>query len=163
MKRSLFVLASLSYSFASYAAGPGAPVKSVARPEGGKPPWSPFGERIETTFKNAKSKLCMGVAKGNTTFGAYVLQGQCNSDHNDQWWVVEPEGPLGYHTIKNRQNPKMCLGVDQGGRHPRADIRLFPCDNKLNQKWKLDTRGTGRYDVFRFKNRNSDKLCIGVE
>src|SRR5262245_38551905 len=78
MKHSFLAWAALSYGFAApaAAAGPG---------------------RFEATFHNAKSNLCMGVAQGNTRFGAYVKQGQCRDAAADQFWVVEPPGPRGYH------------------------------------------------------------------
>jgi hypothetical protein len=146
MKRAVFVLASLLYGSASYAAG----AEQRDKPE------------FEGSFKNAKSKLCMGVARGDTKFGAYVKQGQCNKAP-DQRWEVQPPGPLGFRTIKSNENSKLCLGVDDGSHQAGADIRLFTCDDKPNQRWKLERVAGGAY---RLKNRNSasgNELCIGVE
>src|SRR5262245_22260866 len=131
MKRAVFVLASLLYGSASYAAG---------AEQRGNP------EKFEGTFTNVKSKLCMGVARGDTKFGAYIKQGQCNKAP-DQLWEVQPPGPLGFRVIQSNENGKLCLGVDGGSHEPGADIRLFTCDNKPNQRWKLERVASG---VYRF-------------
>jgi hypothetical protein len=144
MKHSFLALATLAYCFASDA--------SAATPPG----------RFEATFHNAKSKLCMGVAQGDTKFGAYVKQGKCRDSADDQSWIVEPAGPKGFHVIKNRENQTLCLGVDHGSDDPGADVRLFPCDNKPNQRWKFEQLGKH----YRIKNRSSDprnQLCLGVD
>ncbi|HEY6175140.1 MAG TPA: RICIN domain-containing protein [Kofleriaceae bacterium] len=153
MKRAVFVLASLLYGSASYAAG---------TEQRGNPDTVEGTFKFEGTFKNVKSKLCMGVARGDTKFGAYIKQGQCNKAP-DQLWAVQPPGPLGFRAIKSNENRNLCLGVDNGSHEPGADIRLFTCDDKPNQRWKLERVASG---VYRFKNRNSargNELCIGVE
>src|ERR1043165_8932157 len=80
MKRAVFVLASLLYGSASYAAG---------TQQRGNPDTVEGTVKFEGTFKNVKSKLCMGVARGDTKFGAYIKQGQCNKAP-DQRWAVQP-------------------------------------------------------------------------
>lgn len=51
-----------------------------------------------------------------------------------------------------------CIGVDPASKKDGADIKLFSCDDKPNQRW---TRKEALSGVYNFVNEKSGK-CMGV-
>jgi hypothetical protein len=149
MRRSIFLLASLSYCLTSYAAGSKKLVEAGAASQPGKP-----GLGDVVVFQGAHSPgFCIGVAGGSAKPGAYVKQGRCTIANNrtsvpaDQFWAVgkkEIKGTRGkgiypgiYHRIVNAKNPRLCLGVEHGSQALRANIRVDVCNSNPDQKWQF--------------------------
>ena len=158
MKRTMFLLASLSYCLASYAAEP---AKTVQRGQLSRALKARQPQRV--VLHNKKSPgYCMGLAGVRTQPRTLVKQGKCNGQP-DQTWILEPtnEGspsePVA--TIHNAKS-RMCLGVDRGRRDPGADLRQNRCNGNPDQKWAFQLSGEGQDEVVRIKH--FDNLCIGV-
>jgi hypothetical protein len=106
---------------------------------------------VTVQISNDKSRKCITVEKPGE--GEYVKQFDCNKPGVANQWIKQnsPEAP--YFTLKVKyQNRDWCIGVDGGSPLPDAELRLFPCDGKANQKWKMDGA----------RIKNYDQLCIGV-
>ncbi len=122
----------------------------------------PRGEVL--TFKNSKSKRCMGVDRASKKNGALVKQFNCDGSTNQQWRVV------GRFTLQNVNSGK-CLGVDRASVKPGANIGQYNCgrdrdDIGSNQSW--DLLGLEGSTVKRIINKKSTlhhgnrKFCVGV-
>ena len=163
MKRALFLVASLTYGFTSYAEASEKPVRTGPRSQVGR-----VGHDVVRVFQNANSPaFCMGVAGGSTKPRASIKQGNCTFRGKtllaDQYWILEPVGNTIYYHIRNGKNRNMCLGVDRGSRAPRADIRLGTCNGNADQKWSLPSPpGKPNDDPATVSIRNAHNLCIGV-
>ena len=160
MKRSMFLLASLSYCFAAHAAGLGKPIKPGQALESARP--------VALANNDGKSVGCIGVDKAAIEPKKLVLRFTCvlpTSDHkNNQYWFLKPakvenENEL-YFTIVNWKSEK-CLGVDDGSPLPGRKLLQFECDNKANQKWRWSSIKRGHRTALSIQNY--DRLCIGVD
>ena len=167
MKHAIFVLATLSYSFAAHAAELAKPITpgQLARE-------LKAGKQVKIAFAsqnaNGKAVGCIGVDHASKAAYAPLMWFGCDlptSNHpNNQYWILTPttaeHGETGYVTIKNWKSQK-CMGVNHGSPVPGADIRQFKCDNRANQKWKLNTVTRGDHTALSLQNY--DRLCIGVD
>jgi hypothetical protein len=166
MKRSMFLLAVLSYSFSAHAAELAKPLDPGQLAQALK-----AGKSVKVAFANrnsdGKAVGCIGVDGAKTSSNAALMWFRCDlptSDHpNNQYWTLTPtkvaneEGV--FLTIKNSKSQK-CMGVDGASPLPGADIRQFDCKNHANQKWKLTTIKRGHRTALSLQNY--DRLCIGV-
>jgi hypothetical protein len=114
------------------------------------PPQYPKKSGITVQLSNNKSRKCITVE--DVRAGAFVKQFDCNKPGVAGHWIKEnsPEAP--YFVLKVHTNRDYCIGVSKGSPVPDAPLKLFPCDGKANQKWKLDGA----------RIKNYDQLCIGV-
>lgn len=166
MKRSMFLLAMLSYSVSAHAAGLAKPLSPARLRQALK-----AGQTVKVAFANrnsdGKAVGCIGVDGAKTDSGVPLMWFRCDlptSDlPNNQYWTLTPtkvENEEGvFITIKNSKSKK-CIGVDDASPLPGADIRQFECKNHANQKWKLTTIKRGNRTAFSLQNH--DRLCIGV-
>jgi hypothetical protein len=86
---------------------------------------------------------------------AFVRQLDCNTPGAKNRWVRDesPENP--YFTLKlSGTDPALCLGVDEGSNRPNTVLRLFKCDGKVNQRWRIHSRS---------RIKNYSQHCIGVD
>lgn len=185
MKRSISLCVSLSccLAFSVIAHGdPGAltaATVNAARAKKGQGLY-PLANGQIITFKNAKSKLCIGVEGGEMINGALLKQGQCNGAP-DQKWRVEvrnPKTPNIYY-FRNVKSHR-CMGVDSGKVTPDANIGQYDCfrgkpDIVTSQEWQilpieLPLDISGDYQIINTKSTNFNKnnknhmtYCIGVD
>jgi len=168
MKLSIFLLASLSYTFAAHAAELGKPMTAAQVSQALK-----SGQEIKIAFasrnSNGKDVVgCIGVNNASTKRFAPLMWFRCDlptsNNPNNQYWIIHPttaeHGERGYVTIKNWKS-QLCMGVSGGDPRPGVDIKQFKCDNRPNQKWKLTTVTRGGHTALSIQN--FDRLCIGVD
>ncbi|WP_164013058.1 RICIN domain-containing protein [Pyxidicoccus trucidator] len=55
-------------------------------------------------------------------------------------------------------NSQYCIGVNHASEVAGANIKQFRCDNRANQGWSQEDKGSG---YFRLRN-NASSLCMGV-
>jgi hypothetical protein len=103
-------------------------------------------------IQNAKSRKCITVEKVKE--GAYVVQMDCNKPGVANRWFKDVSTEAPYFTLSViYQDRNWCIGVDGGSPLPNKELRLFHCDDRANQRWK----------VYRGGIKNYDQLCIGVD
>jgi len=111
-------------------------------------------------WKNADSKLCMGVAGGRMVAGTKVIQWTCSATNSDQRWTALPLGDdNGYYLMRNKKDPSKCLAVPGRSGTPGVQLIIWPC-NAANpdQLWNvsyIDVLGYGIYNKY-------SQLTIGV-
>ena len=42
-----------------------------------------------------------------------------------------------YFTLRNLDDTQNCIGVDNASKENDVQLKVFPCDGKKNQKWKV--------------------------
>jgi len=117
------------------------------------------------TFKNYKSKLCIGVDHASTTNGALVKQFKCDDGAPNQRWRTERVGEI--HRFKNVKSG-LCMGVDGASVKPGANIGQYECSHGLptnnNQGWKIQKKSEEpAWNLHNAKNDAKSDRCIGVD
>jgi len=166
MKRSIVLWTSLSCCLASAVAygDPGSLKAAKART---RQPLLP-GQIV--TFKNAKSRLCIGVEGGEMHNGALLKQGRC-TNAPDQKWRLDRRDPTDpdYVYLRNVKDDHLCMGVDRAQVVPGANIGVYDCHfgpGVSNQKWAVVP--TTPISLLRLINQKSsyharDLYCVGVD
>jgi hypothetical protein len=91
---------------------------------------------------NVKSQLCTGVDGGSSEPDASIMQFACDQRPNQQW-ALEDEGPneLGEPTIRFKNASGLCMGVDGASTASDVQVKQFPCDGRINQRWVAHSPG----------------------
>jgi hypothetical protein len=162
MKRTMFVVASLSFCLAADAAKLGAPIspQRVSRA-------LRSGQSVKIAFSTRNSTGCIGVDRARKDADAPLMRFNCDlptsNNPNNQYWILTPTKVEGetepYFTIKNWKSEK-CIGVDDASPLPGVALKQFVCKNHANQKWKLTTVKRGGRTALSIQN--FDRLCIGI-
>jgi len=162
MKPSIVLWTSISCCLASYAAAYGEPDTKAdikASAEIGKTS-RPLQDGEILTFKDFKSKLCIGVDHASTANGALVKQFNCDGAPNQRWRTVRA-GAI--HRFKNVKSG-LCIGVDGASVNPGANIGQYNCSAGLptdnNQGWTIQKNPDE--PAWNLHNAKSDR-CIGVD
>jgi hypothetical protein len=123
------------------------------------------------SFRNVNSGRCMGVDRASHDAGAAIQQFSCSASAINQRWVtlledveepIDPESGRRFRPLVNA-NSELCMGVDRGSGDPGAEIRQFPCDGAVNQKWVPKDGPQLPDGTPTFSWKNHDGLCIGVD
>jgi hypothetical protein len=116
------------------------------------------------TFKNAKSKKCIGVKDASKKNGALVQQFDCDNRPNQKWQVrdVNVIDGVSVFALRNVKSEK-CMGVDGASVRESANIGQYNCDTGApNQRWVRTTQGW----MINEKSTNhapaGKVFCIGV-
>jgi hypothetical protein len=89
--------------------------------------WRAFGE---FGVQNVNSGLCMGTT--NVGLGANIAQFPCDAGAGKRWNVgFYSDGSIDWRNLSSG----FCIGVNGASRSPGAQLKQFPCDNRLNQHW----------------------------
>jgi hypothetical protein len=164
MKRSIFLWTSLTCCLALSTVAYGDSLRAAKART--RQPLLP-GEVV--TFKNAKSKLCIGVAGGRMFNGALLKQGRCTNAPDQKWRVDQRDGKAqSFVYLRNVKNEDLCMGVDGAKVTPRANIGVYNCHfapGVSNQKWMVAESLTGLRQIINQKSslRTDDLYCVGVD
>jgi hypothetical protein len=166
MKRSIFLWTSLSCCLALSSEAHGDPGSLEAAKARTRQPLLP-GQVV--TFKNAKSKLCIGVEAGQMHNGALLKQGRC-TDAPDQKWRVDPRDAKApdFVYLRNVKNDNLCMGVDGAKVTSGANIGVYDChfaSGVSNQKWLIAQSLSGLRQIINQKStlHAGDLYCVGVD
>jgi hypothetical protein len=165
MKRSILLWTSFSCCAALSAVAYGDSLKAARART--RQPLLP-GEVV--TFKNAKSKLCIGVAGGEMHNGALLKQGRCTNAPDQKWRVDARDAKaLDFVYLRNVKNDDLCMGVDGAKVTRGANIGVYNCHfgpGISNQKWMIAQSLTGLRQIINQKSTlrspSRDLFCVGV-
>ncbi|WP_433295010.1 RICIN domain-containing protein [Actinoplanes sp. CA-030573] len=78
---------------------------------------------------------CLAVQNASTADNAAILQFDCNSGDNEEWYVNHRSGQTAYYyEIKNHKSGK-CLTVKNNGTANGSTLLQFTCNGGKNQSW----------------------------
>jgi hypothetical protein len=167
MKRSIFLWTSLSCCLALSAAAHADLGSLEAARARTRQPLVP-GQTV--TFKNAKSKLCIGVADGQMHNGALLKQGRCTNTPDQKWRVDQrDENAPDFVYLRNVKNDDLCMGVDGAKVTAGANISVYNCHfapGVSNQKWMIaQSISSGLRQIINQKStlHARDIYCVGVD